>query len=89
MLRDTFHGEGLVGEVATEKVHYTEPEEGVDPHRDSSTPTPARSQNHENISGNYYDRLTIGGDSRVVAGNVHGDVHFHAVKPEGALLDSQ
>jgi hypothetical protein len=43
----------------------------------------------QNISGNYYDRLTIGGDSRVVAGNVHGDVHFNVVKPEGELLDSQ
>ena len=41
----------------------------------------------QHVSGNLYDRLTIGGDSRVVAGNVHGDVHFNAVKPEGSLLD--
>jgi hypothetical protein len=43
----------------------------------------------QHISGNFYDRLTIAGDSRVVAGNVHGDVHFNTVKPEGALPDSQ
>jgi hypothetical protein len=41
----------------------------------------------QHISGNFYDRLTIAGDSRVVAGNVHGDVHFNAVTPEGALPD--
>lgn len=42
----------------------------------------------QHISGNYYDALTVGGDARVVAGNVHGDVHFNAIKPEGSLLGS-
>jgi hypothetical protein len=43
----------------------------------------------QHISGNYYDTLTVGGNARVVAGNVHGDVHFNAVKPEGLLPDPQ
>jgi hypothetical protein len=51
--------------------------------------TPAVMAESQQISGNYYDALTVGGSATVVAGNVQGDVHFNAVKPEGSLPEPQ
>lgn len=43
----------------------------------------------QHIHGNLYHGLTIGGDSRAVVGNVHGDVHFNAVNPKGSPLNPE